>query len=139
MFFKPSLSHEPITRSCFYRRDCAVFYYLAGRESPFYQILTLPMINIQKHLDMLGLDVEDRVTGFKGVVTSISFDLFGCIQAVVNPGTDKEGKVRDSHYFDVNRLEILSHTPVMRLPDFDLGPIAEGRHGPAEKPAPCKP
>ena len=29
------------------------------------------MVDLKKHLDMLGMRVEDRVTGFKGVVSSV--------------------------------------------------------------------
>lgn len=92
------------------------------------------MINIKKHLNLLGYKVKDRVTGFKGVVTSISFDLYGCVQAVINPGIYKNGKFNDSHYFDVSRLEILSNDTIIEVPNFDFGPQAEGKQGAAEKP-----
>lgn len=93
------------------------------------------MINpIQKHLGLLGHRVIDRVTGFAGVVDSIMFDLYGCIQATVNPGLDKEKKQMDSRWFDVSRLEVVSKKPVMTQPDFWAGPVAEGDHGPADKP-----
>jgi len=36
-----------------------------------------------KHLEMLGKEGFDVVTGFDGVITSVSFDLYGCVQAVV--------------------------------------------------------
>lgn len=54
------------------------------------------MINLKKHLDLLGMRVEDRVTGFRGVVSSVGFDLYGCIQAIVNPGQDKDGKLMEA-------------------------------------------
>lgn len=92
------------------------------------------MINIKKHMELLGLRVQDRVTGYKGVVASIGFDLYGCVQAIVNPGADKTGKLQDSQWFDVSRLKVLSKTPVMELPNFDFGPQAEGKQGPAERP-----
>lgn len=95
-------------------------------------------MNIQKHLNLLGLKVRDRVTGAKGVVASISFDLYGCIQAVVNPGLDKDGKQLDQNWYDVSRLEVTDSEPVMPRPDFVSGPVAEGRKGPAEKPMPCR-
>ena len=95
-------------------------------------------MNTQKHLNLLGLKVRDRVTGAKGVVASISFDLYGCIQAVVNPGLDKDGKQMDSSWYDVSRLEVTDPTPVMPRPDFVSGPVAEGRQGAAEKPAPSR-
>ncbi|HMJ06901.1 MAG TPA: hypothetical protein VK474_11645 [Chthoniobacterales bacterium] len=91
-------------------------------------------MNIKTHLNLLGLKVEDRVTGFTGVVTSIGFDLYGCVQAIVLPGADKDGKPCDSHWFDVNRLRVTSNTPVMDRPNFEFGPQAEGRQGAAEKP-----
>ena len=93
------------------------------------------MIELKKHMDLLGLRVEDRVTGFKGVVASVSFDLYGCIQAMINPGTDKDGKLRDQVWFDVNRLEVLDKKPVMDRPDFSYGPVSDAKKGPAEKPA----
>lgn len=96
------------------------------------------MINIKKHMDLLGHRVEDKVTGYKGVVASISFDLYGCIQAIVNPGTDKTGKIQESNWFDVSRLIVTSKKPVMEVPDFEFGSQAEGLQGAAEKPTYCK-
>lgn len=96
------------------------------------------MIHIKKHLNLLGMKVQDQITGFNGVVASISFDLYGCVQAIVNPGADKSGKLQDSQWFDVARLRVTGKTPVMRLPDFDFGPQAEGRQGAAEKPTSFK-
>lgn len=90
--------------------------------------------NVEKHLSLLGLRVRDKVTGFDGVVASVSFDLYGCIQAIVNPGMGKDGKLGDQTWFDVNRLEIIDHTPVMQQPNFQYGHQAEGNQGPAEKP-----
>jgi len=92
------------------------------------------MENVEKHLDLLGLKVVDRVTGLKGVVTSVSFDLYGCIQAIVDPGIDKEGKNIDNRWFDIARLKTIGSKPVMETPNFDFGIAAEGKKGPAEKP-----
>lgn len=91
-------------------------------------------MQIQKHLGLLGFKVEDTVTGLTGVVTSISFDLYGCIQAVINPGLDKDGKHQDCHWYDVSRLAVTSKKPVMDVPNFDVGNAAEGRQGAADKP-----
>ena len=94
------------------------------------------MVELKKHLDLLGMRVKCRVTGFTGVVSSIGFDLYGCIQAVVNPGIDKDKKPMESHWFDVNRLEITDPKPVMPRPTFEWSPqnVAEGGKGPAERP-----
>lgn len=89
---------------------------------------------VERHLDLLGMKVEDKVTGFSGVVTSVSFDLYGCIQAIINPGSDKDGKIMESHWFDVSRLVVKGDYPVMRRPNFQVGPVAEGDQGAAEKP-----
>jgi hypothetical protein len=56
------------------------------------------------------------------------------VQGLVNPGRDKDGKLRECFWFDVARLEVLSKTPVMRPPNFDQGIQAEGFKGAAEKP-----
>jgi hypothetical protein len=93
------------------------------------------MVDVKKHLDLLGMKAEDKVTGFAGVITSISFDLYGCIQAIVNPGVDKDGKLKDQCWFDIARLKITGESPVMDRPDFQLGQLAEAKKGPAEKPA----
>jgi hypothetical protein len=73
------------------------------------------------------------------VVSSIGFDLYGCVQAIVNPGMGKDQKLAESQWFDVGRLKVLSDKPVMALPNFDFGPAAEGRKGAAEKPVQMKP
>lgn len=93
------------------------------------------MVNVKKHLEMLGLKVEDRVTGFKGVVASVGFDLYGCIQAIVNPGLGTDGKLMDQQWFDIARLKVLDESPVMCRPNFEFGRQAEGLQGAAEKPA----
>lgn len=89
----------------------------------------------QVHLSLLGLRVRDRVSGFEGVVASVCFDLYGCIQAIVHPGLQADGKLGDQSWFDVNRLEIVSAEPVMNRPNFEFGEVAKGNKGAAEKPA----
>lgn len=87
---------------------------------------------INKHISLLGHKVKDSVTGDKGIVTSICFDLYGCIQAVVTPvGKNND---RNSKWFDISRLTITSKKPVMLQPNFMTGDIAEGWKGPADKP-----
>jgi hypothetical protein len=92
-------------------------------------------MNVKTHMKMLGLTVSDRVTGFAGVVSCVSFDLYGCVQAVVTPKANADGKLEDGKWFDITRLYVTSKMPVMPAPDFDKGYIAEGRKGAAEKPA----
>jgi len=73
---------------------------------------------IQYAFEMLGKKVLDRITNTKGVVTSISFDLYGCVCAIVNPGINKEGIARDTAWFDIARLKVTSDKPVMEVPTF---------------------
>ena len=84
---------------------------------------------IEQHINtLLGRKVRDKVTGLEGVVTSLSFDLYGCIQAVVTENIEK------CYWADITRLEVLDPRPVMELPNFAKGYVAEGRKGPAQKP-----
>jgi hypothetical protein len=81
-------------------------------------------------MELLGLKVRDCVTGFEGVATSISFDLYGCVQAVVTPAMKDAGKLEDSRWFDTKRLHVLDPKPVMDVPTFAVVP------GPQEKSIP---
>ena len=89
-----------------------------------------------KHINMLGLKVKDAVTGFNGVVTTVSFELYGCVQAVVTPPANSDGEVKAGRWFDVTRLKIIDSKPVMALPNFEEGYIADGKKGCAVKPLP---
>jgi hypothetical protein len=93
-------------------------------------------IQVQEHLSKLGRIATDCVTGFSGVVASISFDLYGCIQVVVTPRVGADGKIPDSQWFDISRLRIESENSVMPLPNYEYGPVARGEHGPAAKSIP---
>lgn len=75
-----------------------------------------------KDFNLLGLKVEDLVTGCKGVVTSMSYDLYGCVQAIVTPFVDKDEKPGDARWYDTKRLRVLDSTPVMPIPSFDNPP-----------------
>ena len=75
---------------------------------------------MKKYFDLLGFKVRDVVTGFTGIFTCVSFDLYGCVQALVNPGLDKDGKNQESRWYDLKRLERLSDGPVMAVPNFEV-------------------
>lgn len=91
-----------------------------------------------EYLSMLGCHVTDKVTNLRGVVVSLSFDLSGCIQALVHPGLDEKGILRETVWIDVARLVIGIEPQVMRPPIFgfdvkaDLGEPVVPR-GPMEK------
>ncbi len=92
---------------------------------------------IKKHLDLLGYEVKDKVSNYTGVVISMSFDLYGCIQADVRPKelTKEDGTMRPGLWLDVSRLEKTSTAPLMEQPNFEWGPVAEGLKGPANLPS----
>lgn len=96
---------------------------------------------VEAHLDLLGRYMRDRVSGFEGVISSISFDLYGCIQAAVSPRVDKDGKLPDGKWMDIHRLEPvnISDERSMPMPNFTAPPAFGAtpqvhQHGPAEKP-----
>jgi len=92
-------------------------------------------MSIEKHIDILGKRVKDKVTGFAGVVESVAFDLYGCIQCTVKPSMKRDGTSRDAMWFDIARLTVTSPKRVMELPDFiSASLVADGKKGPAEKP-----
>jgi len=93
-------------------------------------------MKIKEHLSLLGMKVQDRVTLFAGIVTSITFDLYGCIQALVTPRQDSEGKQSESGWYDVSRLKVLGKKPIMEVPDYDSLSISGGEKGPQKKPIP---
>jgi hypothetical protein len=83
----------------------------------------------ERAVDLLGWPVEDAVTGFSGVATSVSFDLYGCVQVVVSPPMNDKGDVPDGRWFDISRLNRVGDRRVMAPPS------SWTERGPAEKPA----
>ena len=90
--------------------------------------MTLP------HLNLLGLEGEDNVTNFKGIVTSVAFDLYGCIQVIIQPVADKEGVIPEALWFDVGRIEVQGTNSVIPQPDFMASGSPKWEKGPAMKP-----
>lgn len=95
------------------------------------------MNEYQRHIELLGFKAKDKVTGFKGVISSVCFDAYGCIQAAISPSVDDKGEIPSAHWFDVTRLEVDTKKRVIDLPNFVNGYVAEGKKGAAVKP-PCR-
>lgn len=73
-----------------------------------------------KDLDLLGHKVKDRVSGFIGIVVSVSYDLSGCIQAYLTPQVAKHAEKRgEGCWVDTKRLERISTRPTMPMPAFN--------------------
>jgi hypothetical protein len=86
---------------------------------------------INDSIALLGLKARDRVTGFAGVISSVTFDLYGCVQAIVTPPVGKDGKTCESNWFDIKRLE--TSRRVMGVPDFGGTKFGDEK-GAAERP-----
>lgn len=88
-------------------------------------------------IQLLGRSGKDKVSGFSGVVTSVSFDLYGCICVALSAPV-KDGNLGDSHWFDVQRVEYTNDARVMPVPKFSA--VAREpenyTHGAADKPLP---
>ena len=81
------------------------------------------------HTELLGLTVRDTVTGFEGVVTGYIYYLTGCNQASVVPRVGSDNSAKDSGWYDVQRLQVLSGHPRVELnntktPGFGEAPPA---------------
>lgn len=83
-------------------------------------------IKVLEYMKIMGFRVRDIVTGFQGVATAVSFDLYGCIQVVVQPPAGEGGKIEESRWFDHKRLAVFvsvtaatqTPLPVMEVPNY---------------------
>ncbi len=90
----------------------------------------MEQILINKHMSMLGLKAYDMVTGMKGAITSIKFDLYGCIQVAIDPPVKKGNEENKGRYwYDVSRVKITGKKPVMKRPNYRYGRQAQGKQG----------
>lgn len=55
----------------------------------------------------LGSQVKDKVTGFIGIATAHARNITGCDTIYIQPVIDKDGKLSDGQWFDVNRLAVI--------------------------------
>lgn len=55
----------------------------------------------------LGNRVKDIVTGFTGIASSKIEYLNGCVQFGVKPKVEKDGKMPEIYYIDVQQLEFV--------------------------------
>ena len=55
----------------------------------------------------LGQTVEDRITGFKGIVTGRVEYITGCNQVLLVPRVNSEGARIEAEWFDEERVTVL--------------------------------
>lgn len=87
---------------------------------------------MQQYMDMMGMRVKDKVTGFTGVVQSVNFDLYGCVQFSVVPPVNEKGERVEGAWFDSNRVVVTDKERVMPVPTFAVIP-AQHDKGPSSK------
>ncbi|MFA5766406.1 MAG: hypothetical protein WC919_00595 [Candidatus Paceibacterota bacterium] len=55
----------------------------------------------------MGVVVKDRVTGLRGIITGKTEYINGCVQWLVKPPVDKDGKLVDGCWIDTIQLEVV--------------------------------
>lgn len=55
----------------------------------------------------LGDKVRHKITGFEGVIVTHATHLTGCDRMWVEPRTDRDGKLVNGAWFDIDMLEII--------------------------------
>jgi len=55
----------------------------------------------------LGDEVQDVISGFKGIAIGKTKWLHGCDRIIIAPRVDKDGKVGDNHSFDDAQVKVL--------------------------------
>lgn len=63
----------------------------------------------------LGHTYRDRITDFTGVATGKATYISGCSQVLISPKVSSDGAVRDSAWFDEQRLEKIAGSEVVKL------------------------
>ena len=100
---------------------------------------------MEQFIDLLGHKAQDKVTGRKGVITSVSFDLYGCCQIWISPQVGADGTRADGMWYDVSRAKITGKTKVMEAdftaittkdPLIRATKVKAGTKGPDDKGAP---
>lgn len=69
----------------------------------------------------LGIKAKDKVTGFTGTITAHCSYLTGYDQYLLTPPVDKEGKIVEGQWNDVNRLEEVEGERMVLNTDKDKG------------------
>lgn len=75
---------------------------------------------------ILGFNVVDRITGFRGVVVGHVMYLTGCNQCLVVPPVGPDGALREGQWFDDQRLQLAEGEPIRldngSTPGCDVSP-----------------
>jgi hypothetical protein len=66
-----------------------------------------------------GIEVQDLITGFKGVVGGHARYITGCDQYLVQPTMGKDGKYPDSAWVDEGRLKVVKKGRKVNMRDVE--------------------
>jgi len=69
----------------------------------------------------LGIEAEDKITGFKGIVMSRSEHLTGCNVYSIAPKVLDAGKIGETQWFDENRIKKISEGVSDQFDNYDTG------------------
>lgn len=69
----------------------------------------------------LGLEARDMVTGFTGIITSYCQYLTGCTQVSLTPKMSADGKLPDTQWFDIQRVELTNEGVAFKVGHSDTG------------------
>jgi hypothetical protein len=61
----------------------------------------------KKNIIELGVQVEDKVTGFSGIIIGRCEYLFGCTQYGICPRVGADGKRGDNEWIDEGRIKVV--------------------------------
>jgi hypothetical protein len=69
----------------------------------------------------MGVRVKCKVTGLVGIVTGKTEYINGCVQWLVKPPIDKEGKLVDGCWIDTIQLEVVDEGISIKTPENGPG------------------
>ena len=93
----------------------------------------------------LGDRVKDRISGLKGIVTGVTYFLYGCTRMTLQPEEAKDGKPADGFWVDEPQLELVkkgivrpTHPALQATPAEQPVPRRHGPRPDAKRAADCK-
>ena len=72
----------------------------------------------------MGVEVESRVAGIKGIITARSENLYGCNRYYIQPKIGKDGKVPDSWWVDEDDVKVIGEGVTAKKKDTG-GPMSK--------------
>ena len=88
-------------------------------------------MDMDKIFNKLGFKGVDRISGYRGVIESVSFDIYGCVQYLLRREVkDNDPNTDVAAWYDEKRIRVTGKQRVIKCDFKDLCEIK----GPAKKP-----